>query len=69
MHATDIDPHVYSVICDVYDQATNQPVGNGYPLAMRTSNAQHFAFELLMRLRELGYHVVSIEADPSEDFS
>ena len=69
MHATDIDPHVYSVICDVYDQATNQAIGNAYPLAMRSTSAQHFAFELLMRLRELGYSVVSITDDPSEDFS
>jgi hypothetical protein len=68
MRATDIDPHVYSVICDSYDQATNQARGNGYPLHSRSPGAQHFAFELLMRLRELGYHVVSITDDPAEDF-
>lgn len=69
MHATDIDPHVYSLICDVYDQATNQALGNGYPLHSRSSGAQHFAFELLMRLRELGYHVVSDMDTPDSDFA
>lgn len=69
MNATDIDPHVYSVICDVYDQVTNQSTGNGYPLHSRSFGAQHFAFELLMRLQELGYHVVSITDKPEDDFS
>jgi hypothetical protein len=69
MHATDIDPHIYSVICDVYDAVSHAPIGNGYPLHSRSSGAQHFTFELLMRLSELGYHVVPITDNPEDDFT
>lgn len=68
MRATDIDPHVYSVICDAYDTATNGAVAH-YPLPIRSPGAQHFAFELLMRLHELGYHVISVTDNPDDDFS
>lgn len=68
MHATDIDPHVYSVICDVYDRSTNAEQAGSYPLTLRSPGAKHFAFELLMRLQELGYRVAHITDDPESDF-
>jgi hypothetical protein len=68
MHATDIDPHVYSVICDVYDQVSKRkPVAN-HPLPVRSPDARHFAFELLMRLSELGYRITDSVDDAAEDF-
>lgn len=69
MHATDINPHVYAVVCDVYDRATNAEPDIRYPLPAHSPSARRFAFELLMQLSELGYQVTAIEPDAEDDFA
>lgn len=69
MYATDIDPHVYAIVCDVFDRATSNEPGMHYPLPAYSANARRFAFELLMQLSELGYQVTAIEPDPADDFA
>lgn len=69
MYATDIDPHVYGIVCEVFERATSPEPGMHYPLPVYSANARRFAFELLMQLSELGYQVIAIEPDSDSDFA
>jgi len=65
MGATDIDPRVFAVVCDVYDKVTRPYAAHPGYAVMHSPEAGAFAFELLMMLADLGYKVTDA---PSSDW-